>query len=58
MKTVYMVYCTMFEDGCLRDYGTYANEADAEKRKAQLETEDNEFGTAYDSIDIESLAVQ
>ena len=58
MKTVYMVYCTMFEDGYLNEFGTYANESDAEKRKAQLETEDNEFGTAYDSIDIEPLAVQ
>lgn len=58
MKEVYMVYCTMFEDGYLRNEGVYSDLAEAEARKAKLETEDNEYGYAMDSLDIEYLEVQ
>jgi hypothetical protein len=57
MKTVYMVYCTMFEDGYLSNYGTYSTRHKAEERKAALETENNEYEYSIDSLEIEELII-
>jgi hypothetical protein len=54
---VYILKDDYAPDGC-RIYGVYSTYEKAEEAQARYESDDNEFGKACESLDIDSYTVQ